>query len=101
MAKIRNLSDILPPELKERETASFTDFIGKDLIIRSVQDVSGNNGAYKRITVSLPDSEDMFVLSTGAKQPMQVLDWATKNGAYPFSGKFVKAGRAYLLVGTE
>lgn len=97
--KVKDLNDILPPEYLPQKTQSFEEYLGMPLVIHACQDVSGNNGVYKRITVSLPDSEDLFVIATGASQPKQVLDWVEKNNAFPFTGKFVKAGRAYLLTG--
>lgn len=97
--KVKNLADILPPELQEATSQPLDDYIDKPLVIRGQRELVGANGSYKRISVSEDDNETVFILATGASQPMQVLDWAEKNRAFPFLGKFVKAGRAVLLVG--
>lgn len=99
MAKIKNLTDILPPELQEAQALPLDDFMDTALVFHAAREVTGKNGAYMRISVSLPDKEDQFYLSTGASQAMAVLQWAKENNTFPFTGKFVLAGRAKLLVG--
>lgn len=94
-----DLAEILPPELREMEAEELDKFIDTPLVFIGARDLTGNNGAYKRISVSLVGKEDVFILSTGASQPMAVLDWADKNNQFPFIAKFVRAGRAILLKG--
>jgi hypothetical protein len=99
--KVSNLSDILPPELQEATAQPLDDHMEEALVFRACRELQGSNGTYKRISVSLPESEDIFILATGASQPMAVLDWAEKNRQFPFLGQFVHAGRAIILKGID
>lgn len=98
-AKIRDLNEILPPELQEAQALSLDEYMNSPLIFHGAREVTGKNGTYMRISVSLPDKDEQFYLSTGASQPMAVLQWIKENNAFPFKGKFTTAGRAKLLVG--
>lgn len=101
MAKIKNLSEILPPELQEAQALPLDDHMDIPLVFHGCREVTGNNGAYMRMSVSHPDEDEQFYLSTGASQPMAVLQWVKDNNAFPFIGKFTTAGRAKLLVGVD
>lgn len=101
MAKVKNLSEILPPELQEATALPLDDYMDTPLVFHATRELMGANGSYKRISVSLADSDEIFILATGASQPMAVLDWAEKNRSFPFLGKFTRAGRAIILKGVE
>lgn len=101
MAKIKNLSEILPPELQEAQALPLDEWIDKPLVIRAARDLVGSNGNYARICVSTPDDDSEFFVATGASQPMEVLHWAKEQRQFPFLGKFIRAGRAILLTGVD
>lgn len=101
MSKLRNLNEIIPPEFLEAEAQSADLYFGKPLVFYGVRSITGSNGAYKRITVSLPDAEDKFVIACGAAQVIAVMDWAAEGNQFPFLGQFVQAGRAIILKGVE
>lgn len=96
--KVKNLGDILPPEMREGQAESVEDYINTPLVFHTFSPRQGTNGEYYRIVVSTPEDDKQFYLSTGAAQPKEVLSWAKEQRQFPFVGKFVKAGRAYLLV---
>lgn len=99
MSKVKDLGAILPPEMQEMQAQPLEAYYETPLDFHGARDVTGKNGPYKRISVSLPDDPNIFILSTGASQPMQVLDWAEKTNNFPFRAQFVKVDRAIILKG--
>ncbi len=99
--KVKNLTDILPPELQEATAQPLDDWLDTPLVFHGCRGLQGTNGTYRRITVSQPDDDKQFIIQTGASQPMAVLDWAENNRAFPFAGRFVRVDRAIILKGID
>lgn len=99
MAKIPNLNDLLPPELQEMDAQSANAYFDTPLLFHSSRLVQGKRGAYYRIDVTLPDSEEHFVLACGAAQVNAVMQWALETHSFPFMGQFKQAGQAIILKG--
>lgn len=99
MSKVKNLDDVLPKELKEAASKPLEDYFDRPLVFYACREVTGTNGVYMRIVVSLPESDEQFFLSTGASQVLEIMNYLKENKLFPVSGMFTKAGRAIILKG--
>lgn len=94
--KLQRISDLPTWEGAKRQHKSADEVLGVDLIFTNVDILDGQFGDYIVATVLLSETDDAFTVSTGAKQPVQVLMKAKLDNAFPFVGKFIKKGQRML-----
>lgn len=77
------------------------DVLDTPLVLLAVQEATGNLGQFIVITCKIPESDTMFVVTTGAAQVMDKLLRYKALDRLPVKAQFVQQGRAYFVVSAK
>lgn len=95
--QFRNIDDEMNLDKYSERWSKPTDFIGLTLILKSASLRTGTRGEYYVIGVTVEMNGEEYFISTGASQPMMVLQTWIASGSKPVRFTFTRQGDRVLI----